>query len=79
MAAQPAMAPGTVSILAADRAPQSIEGRWHGDQTIILEFESVQAARDWYHSDEYQAAAKLRHAAADCNGVIVAGFEPPTG
>ena len=42
---------------------------WH--QTVVLEFESVEAARDWYYSDAYQEAAKLRQAAADCNGVIV--------
>lgn len=77
-AAQPAMTPGTVSILAADPAPQSLEGQWHGDQTVILEFESVQAAKDWYHSEQYQTAAKLRQAAADCNAVIVSGFEPPS-
>jgi uncharacterized protein (DUF1330 family) len=51
-----------------------LEGDWHGPQTVVLEFESVEAAREWYHSDAYQAAAKLRHAAADCNGVIVSGL-----
>jgi Uncharacterized conserved protein len=61
-------------ILAVDTAPEVIEGDWHGTQTVVLEFDSVQAARDWYHSEAYQAAAKLRQAAADCNGVIVAGF-----
>lgn len=78
-AAQSAMDPGVVSMLAVDRAPQLLEGQWHGDQTVVLEFESVQAAHDWYHSDAYQAAAKLRHAAADCNAVIVSGFEMPGG
>ncbi|HEY2088093.1 MAG TPA: DUF1330 domain-containing protein, partial [Mycobacterium sp.] len=28
----------------------------------------------WYGSDAYQAAAKLRQAAADCNAVIISGF-----
>ncbi|PRC54878.1 DUF1330 domain-containing protein, partial [Mycobacterium sp. ITM-2017-0098] len=32
------------------------------------------AAKEWYYSDEYQAAAKLRQAAADCNGIIISGF-----
>ena len=40
----------------------------------LLEFESVEAAREWYYSDAYQEAAKLRQAAADCNGVIVSGL-----
>ena len=65
---------GGAKILAVDTAPNVIEGDWHGDQTIVLEFESVAAARGWYESEAYQKAAKLRQAAADCNAVIVAGF-----
>jgi uncharacterized protein (DUF1330 family) len=66
---------GGVSILAVDTAPKVIEGTWHGDQTVVLEFESEDAARAWYESDAYQQAAKLRQAAADCNAVILAGFD----
>ncbi len=51
-----------------------LEGDWHGPQTVVLEFESVEAAREWYNSEAYQEAAKLRQAAADCNGVIVSGL-----
>ncbi len=65
---------GEVHILAVDTSPQTIEGTWHGDQTVVLEFESVEAARAWYESEAYQNAAKLRQAAADCNAVIVSGF-----
>src|ERR1700722_19923808 len=65
---------GGVNILAVDTKPETIEGTWHGDQTVVLEFESVDAARAWYESDAYQAAAKLRQAAADCNAVIISGF-----
>ena len=65
---------GTAKVLAFGPAAETLEGRWHGTQTVLLEFESVEAAKQWYHADEYQAAAKLRQAAADCNGVIVSGF-----
>ncbi|BBY05651.1 DUF1330 domain-containing protein [Mycobacterium noviomagense] len=65
---------GGVNILAVDTAPQVLEGDWHGDQTVVLEFESVEAARKWYESEAYQKAAKLRQAAADCNAVILSGF-----
>ena len=61
-------------VLSVDEHPQVLEGEWHGTQTVVLEFESVEAAREWYNSDTYQEAAKLRQAAADCNGVIVAGL-----
>jgi len=67
------------SVLVVDTTPKVVEGTWHGDQTVVLEFESVDAARAWYESEGYQKAAKLRHAAADCNVVILAGFAPPSG
>ena len=65
---------GGVNILAVDTKPAVVEGDWHGDQTVVLEFESVEAARAWYESDAYQGAAELRQAAADCNAVIISGF-----
>jgi uncharacterized protein (DUF1330 family) len=65
---------GGVNILAVDAAPKVVEGSWHGNQTVVLEFESVDAARAWYESEAYQKAAKLRQAAADCNVVILSGF-----
>jgi uncharacterized protein (DUF1330 family) len=72
-AAAPAAAAGGVRLLAADRGPQIVEGDWHGDQTVILEFDSVAAARAWYESAEYQKAKVLRQAAADSNLVIITG------
>ena len=65
---------GGATVLAVDTAAKVIEGTWHGTQTVLLEFESVEAARAWYGSEGYQKAAKLRQAAADCNAVIIAGF-----
>jgi uncharacterized protein (DUF1330 family) len=67
-----AMASST--LLSFDQKPEVIEGEWHGTQTVLLEFESVEAAREWYHSDAYQEAVKLRQAAAECNGVILHGM-----
>ncbi|MGB3331796.1 MAG: DUF1330 domain-containing protein [Mycobacterium sp.] len=71
-AAGPTMAKAT--ILAVETQHEVLEGDWHGNQTVVLEFESVDAARAWYHSEGYQEAAKLRQAAADCNAVILSGF-----
>ena len=62
------------TLLSFDPKPEVLEGQWHGPQTVVLEFESVEAAREWYQSDAYQEAAKLRQASADCNGVIVSGL-----
>ncbi|MBJ7385495.1 MAG: DUF1330 domain-containing protein [Mycolicibacterium sp.] len=62
------------TVLAFGPPAETIEGQWHGTQTVVLEFESVEAAKEWYYSDAYQEALKLRQAAADCNGVILSGF-----
>ena len=72
-----AMAQGGLAVLAADRGPQVLEGEWHGDWTVILEFQSVEAARAWYESPAYQEAVVARQAAADINVVLVSGFELP--
>ena len=58
----------------ARRRPQRLEGAWHGTRTVILEFDSPDAARAWYNSPEYQAAIPLRQAVADSNAVILPGL-----
>ena len=68
---------GGVNVLAVDTKPTVLEGSWHGSQTVVLEFESVDAARAWYESDAYQKAVRLRQQAADCNVVILSGFARP--
>jgi uncharacterized protein (DUF1330 family) len=64
-------------VLAVDTEPQTLEGEWHGNRTVVLEFESVEAAHAWYESESYQKVLPLRLAAADCNVVILSGFERP--
>ena len=66
-------------VIVADDAPEPIEGSWHGKRTVVLEFDSVEAARNWYRSPDYQGCVGARHAAADSNAAIVAGFEMPAG
>jgi len=70
--ASKAMAGST--LLSFDSKPEVLEGEWHGTQTVLLEFESVEAAHEWYNSDAYQEAAKIRKKAADCNGAILNGL-----
>jgi uncharacterized protein (DUF1330 family) len=48
------------------------EGEWN-DRIVVLEFESLDAARGWYHSDDYQAAAKIRHRHSRARMVAVEG------
>lgn len=73
----PTMMQAGGKLLVADDGPETLEGEWHGNRTVVLEFESVDAARGWYRSPEYQVVIPLRQAAADGNAVIVSGFEMP--
>lgn len=57
--------------------PEVLEGQWTGTKVVILEFPSLRAARDWYHSPEYQACIGLREDAADVKVVLVEAFDPP--
>jgi len=42
-------------------------------RNVILEFESYEAARAYYHSEQYQAARALRDGAAHMEMVLVEG------
>ena len=50
-----------------------LEGGAPVGRTVILEFPTMQAARDWYDSDEYQAARTLRENAGLASAYIVDG------
>ncbi|MEO1062096.1 MAG: DUF1330 domain-containing protein [Actinomycetota bacterium] len=63
--------------LVAGPASEVVEGEWHGEITVVLEFESLEAATTWYRSEEYQQLARHRQAATTSNVAIFAGFEPP--
>ena len=69
------MGKGNVTVLHDDA--EVLEGEWPWKRTVILEFPTVDEARAWYNSSEYQAIVGERHAAADANAVIVGGFEMP--
>ena len=64
-------------ILAAAPPTDVVEGEWHGTQTVLLEFESLEAADAWYNGSEYSAVKPLRFEAANCNAIILPGFEMP--
>jgi uncharacterized protein (DUF1330 family) len=72
----PSIAQAGAKVLAVAE-PQVLEGDWHGHRTVVLEFESVEAAQAWYGSENYQKALPLRQAAAECTAVILEGFERP--
>lgn len=65
-------------VLVVDDDAQTIEGDWHGPRTIVLEFDSVDAARAWYASSSYQAIVGERFACTESNATLVREFEMPS-
>lgn len=51
-----------------------IEGDWSG-RIVVLEFESREAARAWYDSDDYQACLPLRLQSSKGRMIAVDGAE----
>ena len=47
-------------VVAFDVASEAIEGTPPGPQTVIVKFESPEAAKAWYRSPEYQAVVGKR-------------------
>jgi uncharacterized protein (DUF1330 family) len=49
---------------------------WHSRLFSIGEFESLEQALRWYHSEEYVPAKALRFKVAKNKGILVQGLEP---
>jgi uncharacterized protein (DUF1330 family) len=60
--------------LARGGAAEVLEGEWELDRLVVLEFPSMEQAKAWYHSPEYQEVAPIRHAASRGRAVIVEGY-----
>ena len=51
-----------------------LEGDWQPQRLVVIEFPSVDAARTWYFSDDYQDALKIRLAHSVGRALIVEGY-----
>ena len=59
--------------LARGGRTEVLEGNWTPKRLVILEFESVEKAKAWLESPEYQPARQMRHRTATSNMVVIAG------
>ena len=57
-------------LVALDIAAETIEGKPPGPQTVILKFDSVEKAKEWYNSPDYQKVVGKRLAATEGFAVI---------
>lgn len=52
---------------------EPLEGDWHPDRMVVLEFPSVKKAKEWWSSDQYSKARTFRQDSAHTKMLIVEG------
>lgn len=52
-----------------------LEGDWRPQRIVVAEFPSVEVAKEWWNSDNYEKAKKIRHASAETRMIIVEGVD----
>jgi len=55
-------------------AAETLEGDWLPKRIVILQFESVQRAKEWLNCPEYREPRKMRHRTAKTNMIVVEGL-----
>jgi uncharacterized protein (DUF1330 family) len=58
-------------VLAADEAPQIVEGQWDREKVVLMEFPDESAFRGWVESPDYQRISEDRRAGADTVVLLV--------
>ena len=53
-----------------------LEGDMNAERVVLIEFPSLQRAREWYASEEYQRIKTLRAGAATASIIAVDGYMP---
>lgn len=51
-----------------------LEGTWQPKRLVLLEFPSVERAREWWASDDYRPARDLRQATSTGDMIVVEGL-----
>ncbi len=59
------------TLLAADEAPQIIEGDWDRDKVVLMSFPDEAAFRAWAESPDYQRISQDRQAGAETVVLLV--------
>lgn len=67
------------TLLVAQDIPEVIEGSWPFSRTIVASFQTRAEFERWYHSDDYQAIAALRHASTISNVTLLEGVKARLG
>ncbi len=53
---------------------ECLEGNWDPKRLVIIEFDSIERAKEWWASEEYAPARKLREKSATSKLIIAEGL-----
>ena len=59
--------------IARGGAVEVLEGEWRPNRLVIVEFPSMDRAREWWHSPEYAEAKAIRQATSEGTLLILEG------
>jgi uncharacterized protein (DUF1330 family) len=52
-----------------------LEGGWKPKRIVVLEFPTMERAKEWLNCPEYAEPRKLRHKTAKTNMLVIEGFD----
>jgi uncharacterized protein (DUF1330 family) len=54
-------------------AAETLEGNWKPKRIVVLQFDSMQRAKEWLNCEEYREPRKMRHRTARTRMIAVEG------
>jgi len=70
----PSLTPFNGKIIVRGGETLTLEGDWHPDHIVVLEFPSKEKALEWWNSDIYAVAKAIRHETALTKMIVVEGI-----
>ena len=55
-----------------------LEGNWKPKRIVILEFPTMERAKEWLNCEEYRESRKKRHVTAKTNMLVIEGLDDPS-
>ena len=52
---------------------ETLEGDWNPKRIVVLQFESMERAKEWLNCEEYREPRKMRHRTAKTKMIVVEG------
>ena len=73
--AGPTIEPYGAELLAATTEVAHMDGSWKPSRVVLFRFPSMERARAWYNSPEYQAIVDMRLKAAESSLIFIEGAD----